>query len=70
MYANAYGLVGFRSSSLRVRVVEQRDGYVWCVTASLLDAGTPLTLNASQIEMEWEWEDDAVIHVDGLVSLR
>jgi len=70
MYAIAYGVVGFLSTSIRVRVIEQRDGYAWVVTASVLDAGTPLTLNSSQIEMEWEWEDDAVVHADGLITLR
>ena len=49
MYALASGLVGFPSSSLRVRVVRTDARYVWVVTADLLDAGTPLTLNAGQV---------------------
>lgn len=49
-YALATGLRGFRSDTLRVRVTEARDGLVWVVTADLLDAGTFLVLNASQVE--------------------
>lgn len=48
-YRFANGLVGFPSDELRVRVLEIRDGYAWVVTADLIDAGTPLTLNASQL---------------------
>jgi len=50
-----------------VRVTEMRDGYAWVVTADLLDAGTPLTLNASQIEpltAESGW-----VHKTGLVVI-
>lgn len=50
LYALASGLVGFSSSTLRVRVTEIRDGYAWVVTADLLSAGVPLTLDASQIK--------------------
>lgn len=49
VYAIANSLVGFKASSLRVRVLEQRDGLAWVITASLLDAGTKLVLNADQI---------------------
>jgi len=48
-HALATGLIGFRSSTLRVRVIEIRDGYAWVITASLLDVGTKLVLDASQI---------------------
>jgi len=49
-YFFATGLVGFRSSTLRVRVTERRDGYVWCVTADLLDAGCRLVLRDEQVQ--------------------
>jgi hypothetical protein len=66
-YAVAHRLIGFRSSSLRVRIVEQlSNGDFNVVTADLLDAGTPLTLSASQVEGE------ALVtvtrHRDGLVA--
>jgi len=51
MYAIATGLIGFSSDSLRVRI-ERRDalsGCVWVRTADLLDAGTPLVLDAAQV---------------------
>jgi hypothetical protein len=54
-YYFATDLVGFRSAAgvpattLRVRVTERRDGYVWCRTADLLDAGTPLVLADRQV---------------------
>jgi len=51
-YFFATDLVGFRSTSLRVRVTERRDGYVWCVTADLLDAGTKLVLKEAQVQEE------------------
>lgn len=49
-YALASRLVGFPSDRLRVRVSEVRDGCAWIRTADLLDAGTPLVLDVSQIE--------------------
>ena len=49
-YFFATDLVGFRSSTLRVRLVERRDGYAWVVTADLLDAGTPLVLADRQVQ--------------------
>jgi hypothetical protein len=55
-YFFATGLVGFRSAAgfpattLRVRVTERRDGYVWCVTADLVDAGTRLVLADHQVQ--------------------
>lgn len=48
-YFFASNLIGFRASTLRVRVTERRDGYVWCVTADLLDAGTRLVLKDEQV---------------------
>lgn len=66
MYAIATRLIGFRSSTLRVRITERRGDYVWVITADLLDAGTKLVLDASQIEVEGESE--VVRHRDGLVS--
>lgn len=51
-YAIASGLVGFRSSTFRVRVTEQRNGVAWVMTADLLDAGTRLVLDASQVSPE------------------
>lgn len=49
-YALAHRLVGFRSTTLRVRVLERRAGYAWVITADLLDAGTRLVLDEAQVE--------------------
>lgn len=51
-YALAHGLRGFGSNNttLRVRVERAEGNYVWVRTADLRDAGTPLTLDASQVE--------------------
>jgi len=49
-YFFATDLVGFRSTTLRVRVTERRDGYVWVRTADLLDAGTALVLRDDQVQ--------------------
>jgi hypothetical protein len=69
-YFLATGLVGFRSSTLRVRETERRDGYSWVVTADLLDAGTKLVLDESQVVTP---ADEPVVagfrHRDGLVTL-
>lgn len=67
MYALASNLIGFRSSTLRVRVIEQRDGYAWVRTADLQDAGTPLTLRAEQITPLDEGAS-ALRYRDGLVT--
>ena len=67
-YALAVGLVGFRSSRLRVRVVRREGGVVWCSTADLLDVGTPLVLDAAQVIPIHEAEA-AMRHRDGRVSL-
>lgn len=50
--ALASGLRGFPSSILRVRVERIEGSNVWVRTADLLDAGTPLVLDASQVEPE------------------
>ena len=50
MYYFATDLRGFRSTSLRVRVTDRRDGYAWVVTVDLLDAGTPLVLADRQVQ--------------------
>jgi hypothetical protein len=54
-YFFATDLKGFRSASgdaistLRVRVTERRDGYVWCRTADIQHAGCPLVLRDEQV---------------------
>jgi hypothetical protein len=66
MYGIASGLRGFASSTLRVRITRTQGSYVWVVTADLLDAGTPLTLDASQVTAE---EPETVpMHRNGLVA--
>ncbi|MEA2107893.1 MAG: hypothetical protein U9P07_00520 [Pseudomonadota bacterium] len=52
MYAVAFGLKGFRSSSLRIRVERDLGDVVIARTADLLDAGTPLALDRSQVRPE------------------
>jgi len=49
-YALASGLRGFGSDTLRVRVLDEKDGYVWVVTADLRSSGVALTLNANQVK--------------------
>lgn len=67
-YAVANGLVGFRSSELRVKVTRVQGPYAWVVTADLLDAGTFLTLDASQVTPV---TPEAVgFHRDGLVAFN
>ena len=66
MYAVASGLRGFRSSTLRVRVTDRRDGLVWVRTADLLDAGTPLVLDEAQVASEAP--EMVVRHCTGLVT--
>lgn len=65
-YAVASGLRGFRSDRLRVRVTRLEDGFAWVRTADLLDAGTPLTLDAGQIAPETP--EMVCRHADGLVA--
>lgn len=68
-YAVAYSLRGFRRTWLRVEVTRVEGDNVWCRTADLLDSGTPLVLSFSQVEWEWDWNDEPVRHKDGLVLL-
>jgi hypothetical protein len=68
MYALASALRGFASSTLRVRVVREDERYAWVVTADLLDAGTPLTIDRAQLAVESD-AIESVRHVAGLVSL-
>ncbi len=65
MYALATGLKGFESDTLRVKIVRMDDNYAWVRTADLLDAGTVLVLDRSQI-MDEEPET-ALVHKAGLV---
>lgn len=65
-YAIATGLRGFRSESLRVLVLREEAGLAWVVTADLLDAGTALVLDATQVEPEVQVTD--LRHSTGLVS--
>lgn len=51
-YGIAHNLRGFRASSLRVAIERRERNYVWVRTADLLDAGTRLVLDASQVEPE------------------
>ena len=51
-YAIANSLVGFPRESMRVKVTRIEGDYAWVRTADLMDAGTPLTLDLSQIEPE------------------
>ena len=68
-YGLATGLKGFGPiSTLRVRILEARDGVVFVVTADLADAGTRLVLNPSQVEPEPSAAEPSV-HATGLVAL-
>jgi hypothetical protein len=67
-YAIATGLVGFRSSELRVKVTRAEGEYVWVVTADLQDAGTFLVLSASQVEAEPQATAEVLSHKTGLVA--
>lgn len=67
--ALASGLRGFRSSSLRVRVLEVRDGCAWVVTADLLDAGTRLVLDPGQL-VALEGAAGGLVHRVGLLELQ
>lgn len=64
-YAIASGLVGFRSSSLRVRVTRREYGLVWCLTADIQDAGTQLILNEHQVVAIRD--NESLSHKDGFV---
>ena len=64
-YATASKLVGFRSDTLRVKVLRSEGNYRWVVTADLLDAGTQLVLDASQVKSEKS--EITLRHKNGLV---
>jgi hypothetical protein len=64
-HAIAHNLRGFRSSTLRVFVTRVEGAYVWVRTADLIDAGTPLVLDAAQVEPEQPVTVER--HADGLV---
>lgn len=71
MYALAKNLVGFRSSTLRVKVLKQHSAdQVSIITADLLDAGTRLTLDASQLEAIEDEAVSSVRHRTGLVEFQ
>lgn len=67
-YALAHNLIGFKSSTLRVIVTREERGNVWVTTADLLDAGTQLVLDASQVEPDPSEFVEVISHKDGLVS--
>jgi|GEM_PF-3994485 len=50
MYALASNLIGFSSSTLRVKVTRTDRHYAWVMTADLQDAGTWLVLDISQVK--------------------
>jgi hypothetical protein len=66
MYGIANGLIGFPSTSLRVRVTREEGNLVWVVTASLLDSGTKLVLDSSQVVKDSP--ATTMAHVTGLVT--
>lgn len=71
-HAIATNLVGFPSSTLRVRITrtDEPSGCVWVTTADLQDVGTELVLDASQVTQE---PSEAVVaglrHRSGLVVI-
>jgi hypothetical protein len=68
-YAIASGLRGFRTSELRVRVREIRDGVAFVVTADLADSGTMLVLDPAQLRVEPQ-TTTVVSHRTGLVTFE
>lgn len=70
-FALATSLIGFRTSTLRVRVIDRRDGCVWVITADLIDVGTRLVLDPSQVEELPDYVTEVTYrHKDGLVWIR
>lgn len=65
-YAVAHNLKGFRSTTLRVKVVRAEGSYRWVVTADMLDAGTSLVLDANQVVDEAP--ETVQIHRNGFVA--
>lgn len=57
-YGVARNLIGFRSTTLRVRIEREEFGMVWVRTADLLDAGTTLVLDAKQVEPETDYREE------------
>ena len=64
-YAIAHNLIGFASTTLRVKIDRIEGEYVWVTTADLLDAGTKLVLDAGQVEYEDTTSD--LMYKHGLV---
>lgn len=67
-YALANNLIGFKSSTLRVIVTREELGNVWVTTADLLDAGTQLVIDASQIEAIPSEMVDVMSHKNGMIE--
>jgi len=65
-YAIATKLRGFSVTELRVKVTRQQGDYTWVTTADLLDCGTHLVLDTSQVRQEEP--ETVLIHKDGLVA--
>lgn len=65
MYTTASGLIGFQSTILRVRITRTQGRNVWVTTADLLDSGTQLVIDASQVTPEAD--AGAESHAAGLV---
>jgi hypothetical protein len=65
-YGIATKLRGFQSESLRVKVTREEGKYTWVTTADLLDAGTHLVLDTSQVTPEEP--ETVLIHKEGLVA--
>ena len=72
MYALAKNLRGFRSTTLRVRVLaEHSGGQVSIITADLLDAGTRLTLDATQLSsLDESTTSSTIRYKTGLVTFE
>ena len=66
VYAIARNLVGFSSSSLRVKVNQVEGTYARVTTADLRDAGTRLVLDVAQIE--YEQPEYVLVRTDGTVG--
>lgn len=65
MYAIA-SVVGFRSSTLRVRIVRDVADCYEVVTCDLLDSGTHLMLSKSKVTVETP--STVLVHKDGFVG--
>ncbi len=67
MYAIAHPVFGFRSSSLRVRVLRDMGTCCEVITADLSDAGTRLVLDKSKLSPEADVS--GLYYPGGLVEL-